>query len=286
MNRLPNLLIIGAQKCGTTWLHDRLSQHSKIFMSDTKELNFFSGEQLEARAGQYAANFADATGKAYAGESTPGYFWSYDPASEYLVDGYPHANRAIPRAVRSILGGNVKLILSLRNPVHRAVSAYLHHFRMGRVPYSKDLLTAGRSHGILDIGFYRRHFLAWHKIFGSEAIKVVFLDDIERNGQSVLDALFGYLNLPPEQILGANEPFHVGFALTTTAQGLTVSQDDDRSARHLARLGLTPDKRPVITEMQLTQCHELYRRDIEFVMNELGGGHLNWLERPRLSDFT
>jgi hypothetical protein len=39
--RLPNLLVIGAQKCGTTWLYERLRRHPDIFLSKTKELSFF-----------------------------------------------------------------------------------------------------------------------------------------------------------------------------------------------------------------------------------------------------
>ena len=42
----PNLFIVGAAKCGTTSLHQYLSNHSNIFMSTPKELNFFSYEEI------------------------------------------------------------------------------------------------------------------------------------------------------------------------------------------------------------------------------------------------
>ena len=46
---LPNFLVVGAQRAGTTWMHDRLRRHPDVFMPSVKELHFFNrkGSNLE-----------------------------------------------------------------------------------------------------------------------------------------------------------------------------------------------------------------------------------------------
>ena len=72
MRMLPNLIIIGAMKCGTSALHRYLGLHPEISMSDEKELNFFiEGMNWEKGLAWYESMF---TGKAKVhGESSPDY---------------------------------------------------------------------------------------------------------------------------------------------------------------------------------------------------------------------
>ena len=113
----PNLLVIGAQKAGTSSLHRYLDLHPEISMSRPKELNFFmlypepSSEQLE----WYGQHFpADARVR---GESSPNY--SCYPQ----VRGVPERiHRRIPEA---------RLIYMVRDPIERAVSSYLQSSAMG-----------------------------------------------------------------------------------------------------------------------------------------------------------
>ena len=48
---LPNLIIIGAMKCGTTALHRYLGLHPDVAMSEPKELNFFCGPERPSGQG-------------------------------------------------------------------------------------------------------------------------------------------------------------------------------------------------------------------------------------------
>jgi hypothetical protein len=68
---LPNLIIIGAPKCGTTSLHHYLSLHPQISMSREKELNFFIAERNWSKGiAWYAAQFA--ADNKVRGEASPG----------------------------------------------------------------------------------------------------------------------------------------------------------------------------------------------------------------------
>ncbi|TQN42800.1 sulfotransferase family protein [Blastococcus colisei] len=121
---LPNVVIIGAMKCGTTSLHRYLDLHPDVAMSRRKELNFFVGcadGELDWARGNwwrgpawYATQF-DATA-AVRGEASPGYTSPSHPE----VAGRLAA--LIPDA---------RLVYAVRDPVDRAVSQYSHHRREG-----------------------------------------------------------------------------------------------------------------------------------------------------------
>jgi hypothetical protein len=106
---LPNLIIIGGQKCGTTSLHMYLAAHPEISMSTEKELNFFTSWGLRAGLDWYESQFGAAPVR---GESSPAY------------TAWPH-HPDVPEAIHRALP-DVKLIYLVRDPVDRILSEYLH----------------------------------------------------------------------------------------------------------------------------------------------------------------
>lgn len=122
--QLPNFLVIGAARSGTTAIYQALSKHPQIFMSAVKEPNFFAfaeGElHFEGPGAEFVNNsvntladytklFADAAGMAAIGEASPLYLYSPDAAK---------------RIAETL--GPVKLVVVLRNPVEQAFSHYLY----------------------------------------------------------------------------------------------------------------------------------------------------------------
>ena len=107
----PNLIIIGAQKCGSSSLHRYLDHHSDISMSKTKELVFFV-ESLNWKNGikWYESQF-EGTGKIQS-ESSPSYTM------------YP-TFAGTPKLMHSLIP-DAKLICIVRDPINRIVSHYLH----------------------------------------------------------------------------------------------------------------------------------------------------------------
>src|SRR5918992_682833 len=111
---LPNLIVIGAQKCGTSALHHYLHLHPDICMSAQKELNFFvESKNWSKGLAWYESNFRGKDGKAKIyGEASPDY------------TGYPAAP-GVPARMHSIVP-DAKLILMVRHPVDRIISQYIH----------------------------------------------------------------------------------------------------------------------------------------------------------------
>jgi len=111
---LPNLLIIGAAKCGTTSLHEYLRVHPEISMSARKELKFFTQEEWHERVAWYRAQFPETA--PVRGESSPGY-----TMFPFLPSVAERVYRLIPAA---------KLIYVVRDPVERTVANYVEFFAL------------------------------------------------------------------------------------------------------------------------------------------------------------
>ncbi len=131
VTRLPNFLIIGAQKAGTTALYYALSRHPDIFMSPVKEPAYFTAEnafrdtsgpgdetaQVITDLHEYETLFAEGQHVIARGEASTSYLYDANAAEKI--------KHLIP---------DVKLIAILRNPVDRAYSNFLHLRRDGREP--------------------------------------------------------------------------------------------------------------------------------------------------------
>jgi hypothetical protein len=209
--RLPNFLVIGAPRSGTTMLHYTLGQHPQVFVSPNKETNFFlfdgssarpSGlsehefEMVKARSvttlEAYAALFAGATARHLAiGESSPTYLMSPEVA--------PRIKARLPEA---------RLVAILRQPVDQALSLYMVQ-QGGSVAgagltegFVDALITAGAgSNGqgdglaIAEYGLYHRHLAAFYALFDRRQIKVMLLEDMERDSGAFFAELFGFLGV-------------------------------------------------------------------------------------------
>lgn len=204
---MPNMLIIGAQKSGTTALYHYLRQHPDVFMSPVKEPNFFAFENTPVRfydadgrlspitatavkdLDAYLELFKEWDGQKAIGEASPHYL--------YLKGTAQRIHRHIP---------NVKLIAILRNPIDRAYSAYLHARRANREPLSNffDALLQEESrirssHGYIyhytRAGFYYQQLVEYYETFSCDQLRVVIYDDFEKNPGSVLRDLYKFLEI-------------------------------------------------------------------------------------------
>jgi hypothetical protein len=179
--RLPDFLIIGAQKSGTTWLADQLSLHPSVFMAPD-EIHFFDKEHNFPRGlTWYSKHFEPARTGQIAGEKTPDYLWANGEGTEgHLSDVHIKLYQALPGA---------KLIAVLRNPVERALSALTHLVRTRRLapPFDVDTLLLGKKHhrikghGVISKGFYYRQLVAYAKLFNrSQILVLLFEEDIAK----------------------------------------------------------------------------------------------------------
>ena len=115
-HRAPNVIIPGAQKSGSTSLCAALDAHPQCVVSRPKEPNFFCRAENETRLPQLATFFVHAGERATV---------AVDGTTSYMADA-----RVAPR-IRRLLGPDVKIVFTLRNPSRRTYSAYLHMLKRG-----------------------------------------------------------------------------------------------------------------------------------------------------------
>lgn len=193
MMRKPNLIIAGAQKSGTSWLHAQLRQHPDVFMPAQKELNYFN--QINEKSPQdYLAHFTDAGDEKYVGEATPHYFWKRIPDWKWCEEW----DFDIATEMHKFLGDDAQLVFSLRDPVSRAISGWHHNICMGRNPDFIGMLDCPASMGIVDLGMYARHWDHFESLFGRHRMHMVLYDDLIASPRDYLGWVCHLLGLETE----------------------------------------------------------------------------------------
>lgn len=154
---LPDVLIIGCQKGGTSSLHNYLAQHPRMFEADVKEVHFFDGG-LDPAWNKYAEG--ERLYRSYfphreAVRAAAGL--SFEATPEYMY------NPLAPQRMAAMVPA-AKLIVLLRDPVERAISNYFHERRRGREKLSiMDALLAEEEHmdAVRASGDYKDTRLIW-----------------------------------------------------------------------------------------------------------------------------
>jgi hypothetical protein len=189
----PNFLIIGAQKCGTSWLAANLKQHPEILLSPNKELHFFDKEYNYARGLEwYQGKFGEYRGQKAVGEATPNYFWAYGDADEMKRSEHLPG---IPRRIHQQYP-DLKLIVSFRDPVERAISAYYHLIRSRRIAPAKRILSVSNQYGITAMGFYYSQLCEWLKYYKAEQFLVlIYEEDIVSNKDRTMSRVLRFLGV-------------------------------------------------------------------------------------------
>jgi hypothetical protein len=164
----PTFLVIGGQKCGTTWMYAMLRQHPAVIAARDKEVHYFNKlENYSKGIDWYRRQFPEVDGKTAVGDFTPNYLspsWDFDDIPALVARDYPH----------------IKLIVSMRDPVERAISAYYHHIRAGRVSPTDGILDVKDQHGIVTMGLYEAHLRQWRQYFAPDQLLcVIYEEDID-----------------------------------------------------------------------------------------------------------
>ena len=181
---LPNFLVIGAVKAGTTWLASCLRDHPDIFMSAVKEVKYFT-LHFEKGIDWYKSHFTDWSGQAAIGEATPLYLAKPD----------------VPHRIQAALGDQVKLIVSLRHPVDRAYSAFwFQNVRRKTISPGDDFLTVFRQGKLFrKPGLYFQHLNRYSNYFSRENFLIlIYEEDVVQNSQQGLSKCFNFLNVDAE----------------------------------------------------------------------------------------
>ncbi len=218
---MPNFLIIGAAKAGTTALYFMLNQHPEIYMSPMKETNFFAleGKTLNfkglhglpdgvnnisvTKIEDYQALFEFVPDRIKAiGEASPSYL--------YLPETPKRIKHHIP---------NPKLIVILRNPAERAYSAFVFKSWKGEEPFLdfaealtqedqriKDNWTWGWHYK--NMGFYYEQLSRYFNEFDRSQIMVCLHEDLQKRPQETLQSIYDFLEVDRSFVADSDTRYH------------------------------------------------------------------------------
>ena len=199
---LPDFLVLGAQKAGTTALYAYLRWHPGITGPSWKEVSFFDRHWWRGE-GWYRGQFPLRSGGQIVGEASPSYLF------------HPLA----PERARTLVP-DARLIALVRNPVDRAYSQYQHAVALGREPLSfEDALAAEdeRTRGEVDRlvadprafsrawwdhtyvarGRYAEQLERWLRVFPREQLLVVATEELGAAPGETYAASLGFLGAAP-----------------------------------------------------------------------------------------
>lgn len=176
---LPNFLVIGGMKCGTTSLYRYLRCHPDVFMTSPKELHFFShrgGVDLS----WYAAHFRGAGVATALGEASASY------------TTYPDCEDVPERIARAL--PTARLIYLVRDPVARMRSHYLQRLGAGleTLPIDQALFVEPTY---LETSMYARRLERYLERFDAEQIAIIRSEDLLRERRSTLRRIFRFLHV-------------------------------------------------------------------------------------------
>lgn len=202
---MPNFLVIGAPKAGTSALYYYLKQHPEIYMSPVKEPHFFTFENEQVNCfgpgdrerlrgtttslEEYVKLFDQVSGEIAIGEASTTYL------------GSPKA----PERIKYYLP-EVKLIAILRNPVDAGYASFLHLLRDGdetitdfaQALQEEEKRIAKNWDGLWQYktrGFYYAQVKRYFDLFEQEQLKIYRYEDFQQNAVEVLQSIFQFLNI-------------------------------------------------------------------------------------------
>ncbi|MFO7790625.1 MAG: sulfotransferase domain-containing protein [Bacteroidota bacterium] len=216
MRRKPNFFIIGAAKSGTTSLYHHLKNHDDIFFCEHKEPYFFSTKYVslphhgkedeindKKRVGiptlnDYLNLFKGVTDEKIIGEASTDYLYFYQVAGDIKA-----------------MNPNAKILISLRNPVERAYSAYLHQISKDRETLSFSKALEEEENRIKNnysfiwrykqVGLYYKQVKNYLDVFGTENVKIILFDDIKNDITSVVHEVLEFLEVDTNLKVNASE---------------------------------------------------------------------------------
>ena len=203
---IPNFIVIGVKRCGTTTLYEQLSEHPCIEKSSHDNLGFFNNN-FELGINWYKSHFVTNLRKREI-ERKYGQFATYDVTSSYIQKKKTAENifKTLP---------NVKLIIILRNPTDRAYSEYNQNIidenesrefidlikqeikeiqNMENIEFSSDKINLVKK------GMYEKQISPWLEIFDRKQILFITTEEFGEKTTETYDKIFRFLELPEYKI--------------------------------------------------------------------------------------
>jgi hypothetical protein len=182
----PDFIIIGAMKCATSTLHDQLNLQNAFFMTNPKEPNFFSDDEIYKKGHKwYESLFKAALPGQLKGESSTHYT---------KLPRYPETVRRI-----SSYCPDTKFIYIMRHPVDRFISQYVHEWTQKIISCDIDRAVYSFPE-LVDYGRYNMQIEPYLNAFGSSAVLPLFVERLSIDPLRELQSVFRFLNVNAELV--------------------------------------------------------------------------------------
>ncbi len=303
--RLPDFVIIGAGKSGTTSLNEYLKEHPKIFMATRKEPNFFAFETLDPSIydtqssidyynesvltiDEYYKLFEGAKPDQLLGEVSNTYI-SHDHSWERIKHYVPDA----------------KLIAILRHPAERLHSRYFHLVRENEIPEGGSLDEVFNRNSVwwkrpdlVNEGFYYQKLKPFFENFPKENIKIFLYEEFTQDTDRVLKDTFEFLGIDPNVKVATDIVYNKSGEVKNKSVDALVGQNSgpilflkrflpglhrylknsvwaNRFLNIMRNKNL--DKPSVATDFRKQVVDQIYREDIEALAKLLDRDLSHWL---------
>ena len=179
---LPNLIVIGGLKCGTTSLHHYLNLHPEISMSRPKELNFFVAElNWDLGPEWYASHFERSA--PVRGETSPHY------------TNLPRF-RGVAERIASLLE-DVRIVYMVRDPIERMLSHYLHNVGGGYESRGLEEALDDPTSAYIDRSRYAMQVEPYLASFGPERLAIISREELKAGREVTMRRLFEICGVDP-----------------------------------------------------------------------------------------
>ena len=239
--RLPDFIIVGAMKAGTTSMYHILNHHDDVFIPG-REIYFFDMDDIQQHPDFFMDDRGNWTFHDYEHHSKDYLDW-YSSFFQNAADGqvigedsttYMASSKA-PRRIARLLP-NVKLIFMLRDPVTRAYSHYWHLVNSGRAIYDFEGTLLHTPGTILQRGYYKEQIERFTQYFPEDQLKFVIFEEFTKNIQAIVDDVCKFLGLRTTVETGAVDTHrNIGTAPRSLRLKLRANRINRKAAERIYR---------------------------------------------------
>lgn len=250
-NNLPDFIIGGAMKSGTSTLHQILNAHPAVFIPES-EIHFFDIDNILQHSD---FNFYNKERKYWATQSmeeNPDKLWNwyFDKfhGKENFVKGEDSTTYLASKvAARRISAQRkpIKLIFTLRQPTLRAYSNYWHLLRSGRATYTFEDTIRFNPYSVLNRSLYKEQLEYYYSVLPKERIKIVLFENLIDNPKNVVAEISEFLGLDFEDFPDAAFNLHSNKGTIPIYTNLQIKKNkmmrNFGNTRYIRHLPVTPD---------------------------------------------
>jgi len=177
---VPDFVIVGPQKCATTWMYEGLAEHPDVYVPDTDSVHYF--DMGYHRGTEWYREHFPENPEPYSviGEETPSYIRSEE----------------VPERLAA-LNPDAKVIFSLRNPVDRAFSHYWHEKSKGKLSFEFEEVFENYDlyENWVRPGMYVDHIERFEDAFDPEQIKLMYFDDLVDDDEAFIREVYDFVGV-------------------------------------------------------------------------------------------